>query len=145
MVAESAQVIGDVVIGEESSIWFNAVVRGDVNYHGLVVGWYKNRGPEGPGSHGHYAFRDSSGFWCCCDSPSFLSDEGFVRFLYLRGEVIVYPLVLLPSPLLGENFIVSLKSMMFTPFISPKYFNEAGSGEEPVIALAVLVFRPASC
>ena len=32
LVAESAQVIGDVVIGEESSIWFNAVVRGDVNY-----------------------------------------------------------------------------------------------------------------
>lgn len=32
MVAESAQVIGDVEIGEESSVWFNAVVRGDVNY-----------------------------------------------------------------------------------------------------------------
>lgn len=31
-VEESAQVIGDVVIGEESSIWFNAVVRGDVNH-----------------------------------------------------------------------------------------------------------------
>ena len=31
-VTESAQVIGDVVIGEESSIWFNAVIRGDVNY-----------------------------------------------------------------------------------------------------------------
>ncbi len=29
-VEESAQVIGDVVIGEESSVWFNAVVRGDV-------------------------------------------------------------------------------------------------------------------
>jgi gamma-carbonic anhydrase len=28
---ESAQVIGDVVIGEESSVWMNAVVRGDVN------------------------------------------------------------------------------------------------------------------
>ena len=28
----SAQVIGDVRIGEESSIWFNAVVRGDVYY-----------------------------------------------------------------------------------------------------------------
>jgi carbonic anhydrase/acetyltransferase-like protein (isoleucine patch superfamily) len=27
----SAQVIGDVVIGEESSVWMNAVVRGDVN------------------------------------------------------------------------------------------------------------------
>ncbi len=28
----SAQVIGDVVIGERSSIWPNAVLRGDVNY-----------------------------------------------------------------------------------------------------------------
>jgi carbonic anhydrase/acetyltransferase-like protein (isoleucine patch superfamily) len=31
-VEESAQVIGDVEIGADSSIWFNSVVRGDVNY-----------------------------------------------------------------------------------------------------------------
>ena len=31
-VDQSAQVIGDVVIGEESSIWMNAVVRGDVHW-----------------------------------------------------------------------------------------------------------------
>lgn len=31
-VEESAQVIGDVQIGEEASVWFNAVVRGDVFY-----------------------------------------------------------------------------------------------------------------
>jgi gamma-carbonic anhydrase len=31
-VEESAQVIGDVHVGEESSIWFNAVVRGDIHY-----------------------------------------------------------------------------------------------------------------
>lgn len=31
-VTESAQVIGDIVIGEESSVWFNAVIRGDINY-----------------------------------------------------------------------------------------------------------------
>jgi carbonic anhydrase/acetyltransferase-like protein (isoleucine patch superfamily) len=30
-VDHSAQVIGDVVLGEHSSIWMNAVVRGDVN------------------------------------------------------------------------------------------------------------------
>ncbi|MBP5319253.1 MAG: gamma carbonic anhydrase family protein [Paludibacteraceae bacterium] len=29
--AENATVIGDVVIGEGSSVWFNAVLRGDVN------------------------------------------------------------------------------------------------------------------
>src|SRR5271169_156232 len=27
----SAQIIGDVVLGEQSSVWMNAVVRGDVN------------------------------------------------------------------------------------------------------------------
>jgi carbonic anhydrase/acetyltransferase-like protein (isoleucine patch superfamily) len=31
-VADSAQVIGDVALGRESSIWFQTVVRGDVNY-----------------------------------------------------------------------------------------------------------------
>ena len=31
-VAPSADVIGDVVIGNRSSIWFNCVVRGDVNF-----------------------------------------------------------------------------------------------------------------
>lgn len=29
---ESAQVIGDVVIGPESSVWMNVVIRGDVNH-----------------------------------------------------------------------------------------------------------------
>ncbi|GLQ07621.1 gamma carbonic anhydrase family protein [Sneathiella chinensis] len=31
-IARSADVIGDVVIGEDTSVWFNCVVRGDVNY-----------------------------------------------------------------------------------------------------------------
>jgi carbonic anhydrase/acetyltransferase-like protein (isoleucine patch superfamily) len=31
-VDESAQIIGAVIIGEESSVWMNAVVRGDVNH-----------------------------------------------------------------------------------------------------------------
>jgi carbonic anhydrase/acetyltransferase-like protein (isoleucine patch superfamily) len=31
-IAETAVVIGDVVIGERSSIWYGTVVRGDVNY-----------------------------------------------------------------------------------------------------------------
>ncbi len=30
--AEGSQVIGDVVIGKNSSVWFNSVIRGDVNY-----------------------------------------------------------------------------------------------------------------
>jgi len=32
LIAEGAHIIGDVEIGQDSSIWFNTVVRGDVNY-----------------------------------------------------------------------------------------------------------------
>jgi carbonic anhydrase/acetyltransferase-like protein (isoleucine patch superfamily) len=32
LIAEGAFIIGDVEIGKNSSIWFNTVVRGDVNY-----------------------------------------------------------------------------------------------------------------
>jgi carbonic anhydrase/acetyltransferase-like protein (isoleucine patch superfamily) len=31
-IEDSAQVIGDVEIGRDSSVWFNAVIRGDVNF-----------------------------------------------------------------------------------------------------------------
>jgi carbonic anhydrase/acetyltransferase-like protein (isoleucine patch superfamily) len=31
-IEESAQIIGDVRIGEQASVWFNAVVRGDVHF-----------------------------------------------------------------------------------------------------------------
>lgn len=31
-VAENAVIIGDVEIGKDSSIWYNVVIRGDVNY-----------------------------------------------------------------------------------------------------------------
>lgn len=30
--AENATIVGDVVIGDDCSIWFNAVIRGDVHY-----------------------------------------------------------------------------------------------------------------
>ncbi len=39
-VVESAQIIGDVIIGEESSVWFNAVIRGDVNH--IQIGNHTN-------------------------------------------------------------------------------------------------------
>ena len=30
-VAENATIIGDVIFGEQCSVWYNAVIRGDVN------------------------------------------------------------------------------------------------------------------
>ena len=31
-IAENATIVGDVIMGEECSVWFNAVIRGDVHY-----------------------------------------------------------------------------------------------------------------
>lgn len=31
-IAENATIVGDVVMGNKCSVWFNAVIRGDVNY-----------------------------------------------------------------------------------------------------------------
>ena len=39
-VDKSAQIIGDVVLGEHASVWMNAVVRGDV--HEIRIGAYSN-------------------------------------------------------------------------------------------------------
>ena len=39
-VDQSAQIIGDVILGEHASVWMNAVLRGDV--HSIRVGAYSN-------------------------------------------------------------------------------------------------------
>src|ERR1700761_7164015 len=31
-IAENATIVGDVIMGDNCSVWFNAVIRGDVNY-----------------------------------------------------------------------------------------------------------------
>ena len=37
-IAPTAVLIGDVTVGEDASIWFGAVLRGDDPDHGIVVG-----------------------------------------------------------------------------------------------------------
>ena len=39
-VADNATIVGNVVIGSHASVWFNAVVRGDVNF--IRIGDYTN-------------------------------------------------------------------------------------------------------
>ncbi len=39
-IAENATIVGDVAMGNNCSVWFNAVIRGDVNY--IIVGNFTN-------------------------------------------------------------------------------------------------------
>lgn len=39
-IAENATIVGDVILGDHCSVWFNAVIRGDVNF--IRIGNYTN-------------------------------------------------------------------------------------------------------
>jgi len=39
-ITENATIVGDVIMGDQCSVWFNAVIRGDVNY--IKIGDYTN-------------------------------------------------------------------------------------------------------
>src|SRR5436190_17961754 len=39
-IAQGAVVVGDVTLGDHSSVWYNAVLRGDINK--IVVGHHSN-------------------------------------------------------------------------------------------------------
>ena len=41
-IAQNASVIGDVEIGEHSSVWFGAVLRGDSGEYRLLAGEYSS-------------------------------------------------------------------------------------------------------
>jgi carbonic anhydrase/acetyltransferase-like protein (isoleucine patch superfamily) len=41
-IAENATIVGDVVMGDKCSVWFNAVIRGDVNY---IKNWEQLKHP----------------------------------------------------------------------------------------------------
>ena len=45
-IAENATIVGEVTLGQQCSIWFNAVLRGDVNF--IKIGLYFD---EELGSH----------------------------------------------------------------------------------------------
>jgi carbonic anhydrase/acetyltransferase-like protein (isoleucine patch superfamily) len=50
-IAENATIVGDVILGEACTVWFNAVIRGDVNY--IRIG-NKTNIQDGAVIHGTY-------------------------------------------------------------------------------------------
>ena len=84
LVVDSAQIIGDVKIGEESSVWFNAVIRGDVNF--IRVGKRTN-------------IQDG----CVCHT-----DDGMP--LTIGDNVTVGHMVILHSCTIGNNSLIGMGS-----------------------------------
>jgi len=68
-IAPNATIVGDVIMGNEGSVWFNAVVRGDVNsvrmgnkvniQDGAVIHCTRNPASPGPATSAIDSVRDS--------------------------------------------------------------------------------------
>jgi carbonic anhydrase/acetyltransferase-like protein (isoleucine patch superfamily) len=85
-IAESADVIGDVTIGERSSVWFGTVARGDVNK--IVIGKFSN-------------VQDGSVVHCNTELPTIMGD-----YVSVGHGVIIHGCVIGNNCLIGMGAIV---------------------------------------
>lgn len=116
-VDQSAQVIGDVVVGETSSVWMNVVVRGDVHririgrrsniQDGTVVHVMRDTHPTTIGDEvtiGHGALIHG-----CTIEPRCLIGMGAI---ILTGAVIGSDSIVAAGTLVTEGFVVPPRSLV---------------------------------
>lgn len=116
-VDQSAQVIGDVVVGETSSVWMNVVVRGDVHQirvgrrsniqDGTVVHVMRDTHPTTIGDEvtiGHGALIHG-----CTIEPRCLIGMGAI---ILNGAVIGSDSIVAAGTLVTEGFVVPPRSLV---------------------------------
>jgi gamma-carbonic anhydrase len=104
-IVDSAQIIGDVTIGENSSVWFNTVIRGDI--HHIKIGSYTNI-QDGTVIHvTHDLFPVTIGDYCTIA-------HGTVLHGCTIGNncLIAMGAVVLDGAIIGENSIVAAGSVV---------------------------------
>lgn len=116
-VDQSAQVIGDVVVGEASSVWMNVVIRGDVHrirignrtnvQDGTIVHVMRDTHPTTIGDEvtiGHGALIHG-----CTIEPRCLIGMGAIL---LNGAVIGHDSIVAAGTLVTEGFVVPPRSLV---------------------------------
>lgn len=118
-VADSALVLGDVTIGDDASIWFNCVVRGDVNW--ITIGARTN-------------LQDA----CCihvtnAKCPTLLEEEVSVAHNVMlhgctirKGALIGMSTTIMDGAEIGEGCLVAAGSLVKEGFQAPPHTLVAG-------------------
>ena len=121
-IAETAAVIGDVVIGEDSSVWYSAVVRGDVNY--VRIGDRTNI------QDGAVVHVSKTGF----DGPTVIGDEVTIGHGAMihgcrieRGALIGINATVLDGAVIGESSLVAAGSLVTPGMVIPPRSMVMGS------------------
>lgn len=117
-IADGAKVIGTVKIGEESSVWYNCVLRGDIPNTEIIIGRRSNiqDGTVIHNDHGKSTIIGSSvtvGHNCVIHG-CVIEDECLIGMgaIILSGAVIKKGAVVGAGAVVKENTVVEEKSLM---------------------------------
>jgi gamma-carbonic anhydrase len=103
-IAKSAAVLGDVRIGDHASVWYNATVRGDINY--IQIGQYTN-------------IQDNAVLHLADDFPCIIGDyvtvghSAIVHACTIANEVLIgMGAVVLDGAVVGEQSLIGAKALV---------------------------------
>lgn len=103
-IARGAVVIGDVTLGEHSSVWFNAVLRGDINR--IVVGHHSN-------VQDNSVFHLADEYACVLGDYVTVGHGAIVHACTVGNEVLVgMGAIILDGAVIGEQSIVGAGALV---------------------------------
>lgn len=118
-IAEGAHIIGDVTIGKDSSVWFNAVIRGDVNF--IRIGERTNVQDN---SVIHVTYEKSPTF---IDSDVTVGHSAVLHGCTIEGYCLIgMGAVLLDNCKIGDHSLVAAGALVREGFVVPPKSLVAG-------------------
>jgi carbonic anhydrase/acetyltransferase-like protein (isoleucine patch superfamily) len=103
-IARGAVVLGDVSLGEHSSVWYNAVLRGDINR--IVVGHHSN-------IQDNAVLHLADDFPCLIGNYTTIGHSAVVHACTVGDEVLVgMGAVILDGAVIGKQSIIGAKALV---------------------------------
>jgi carbonic anhydrase/acetyltransferase-like protein (isoleucine patch superfamily) len=128
-IARGAAVLGDVTLGDYSSVWYNAVVRGDINR--IVVGHHSN-------IQDNAVVHLADDFPCLIGNFVTIGHTAIVHACTVGDEVLVgMGAVILDGAVIGEQSIVGAKALVTQGTKIPPGSMVLGAPAKVVRALTV--------
>ena len=128
-IAKGAVVLGDVRLGDYSSVWYNAVVRGDINY--IAIGHHTN-------------IQDNAVVHLADDFPCLLGDyvtvghSAIIHACTIGNEVLVgMGAIVLDGAVVGDQCLIGAKALVTGGTKIPAGSLVLGSPAKVVRALTV--------
>ena len=103
-IASSADIIGRVTLGEESSVWYNATLRGDINE--IVIGEQTN-------VQDNAVLHNSDDYPCVLGDRVTIGHSAIIHAAEVKDEVLVgMGAVVLDGAVIGEQSIIGAKALV---------------------------------